>query len=287
MAGARNETPVSLKWLTVLAVCCSWAIGHAQPAMADERSGSHGIVHVSTNTNGLWTGVREAEHGELHGTSVDIGPGLSAELSGESSLVDEDTGAGEVIQVDNVLFEQFCTGVNWSGACLPTTDLSSNPVVAQAPALGVSTPSLTTDAVTTAFRELPLPASELVVEPPKGRTLVNFDTNFYTDQPAFDRTVTLLGRRVDLRIWPSQFRWVFGDGSEVPSASPGAPYPDLLITHKYLHRGGVNPRVDTTYSARFRVDGGAWRDVAGTVTIPGEPVALRVITATPVLVGSD
>jgi hypothetical protein len=132
-----------------------------------------------------------------------------------------------------------------------------------------------------------LPASQIQVQPPNGRTLVNFDTNFYTKQPAFDRTVTLLGRRVDLRIWPGQFRWVFGDGSEVPSASPGAPYPDLLITHKYLHRGGVNPRVDTTYSARFRVDGGAWHDVDGTVTIAGAPVALRVITATPVLVGSD
>ncbi len=128
---------------------------------------------------------------------------------------------------------------------------------------------------------------QIQVQPPNGRTLVNFDTNFYTEQPAFDRTVTLLGRRVDLRIWPSQFRWVFGDGSEFPSTSAGAPYPDLLITHKYLQRGGVSPRVDTTYSARFRVDGGPWRDVDGTVTIPGAPVALRVITATPVLVGSD
>ena len=278
---------MSLKWLTVLAVGCSSAMGHAHPAMADEQSGSDGIVHVSTNTNGLWTGVREEAHGELHGTSVGIGPGLSAELSGQSPLVDEDADAGGVIQVDNVLFEQFCTGVNWSGACLPTTDSPSPPVPAQAPALGVSTPTLTTDAVTTAFRELPLPASELVVEPPNGRTLVNFDTNFYTEQPAFDRTVTLLGRRVDLRIWPSQFRWVFGDGSEFPTSSPGAPYPDLLITHRYLQRGGVSPRVDTTYSARFRVDGGTWRDVDGTVTIPGAPVALRVITATPVLVGAD
>ena len=66
----------------------------------------------------------------------------------------------------------------------------------------------------------------------------------------------LLGRQVDLRIWPSQFRWVFGDGGELASASAGAPYPDLLVTHSYLQKGGVSPRVDTTYAAQFRVDGG-------------------------------
>jgi hypothetical protein len=49
----------------------------------------------------------------------------------------------------------------------------------------------------------------------------------------------------------------------------------------------VTPRVDTTYSAEFRVDGGAWREVAGTVTIPGSPVQLDVVTARPVLVGAD
>jgi hypothetical protein len=160
-------------------------------------------------------------------------------------------------------------------------DLPPEPVAApQAPAL---TPGL----VARAFRTIDLPPSELIIQPPHGRTLVNFDTNFYTEQPAFDRTVRLLGKQVDLRIWPSQFRWVFGDGAELPSTSAGAPYPDLLITHNYLRKGGVSPRVDTTYAARFRVDGGAWRDVDGTVTVPGEPVRLEVVTARPVLVGAD
>ena len=136
------------------------------------------------------------------------------------------------------------------------------------------------------MRRLDLPASELIIQPPKGRTLVNFETNFYTERPAFDRTVRLLGRRVDLWIWPSQFRWVFGDGAELASQSAGAAYPDLVITHNYLRKGGVSPRVDTTYAAEFRVDGGAWRSVDGTVTIPGEPVALEVVTARPVLVGA-
>ncbi|MFC4782897.1 hypothetical protein ACT8ZV_00350 [Nocardioides sp. MAHUQ-72] len=124
-----------------------------------------------------------------------------------------------------------------------------------------------------------------MVQPPGGETLVNFETNFYTEQQPFTRTVRLLGQRVDLKIWPSQFRWVFGDGDELASESAGAPYPHLEITHDYRAKGGVSPRVDTTYAAEFRVNGGPWRDVDGTVTIPGAPERLRVRTATPVLVG--
>lgn len=51
-----------------------------------------------------------------------------------------------------------------------------------------------------AFRRIPLPAAELIVQPPGGRTLVNFETNFYTERDEFTRAVTLLGRRVVLRI---------------------------------------------------------------------------------------
>jgi hypothetical protein len=43
--------------------------------------------------------------------------------------------------------------------------------------------------------------------------------------------------------------------------------------------------VDTTYSADWRVNGGAWQPVNGTVTIPGAPVALDVVEASPTLVG--
>ena len=146
-------------------------------------------------------------------------------------------------------------------------------------------PTVTPGLVARAFRTVPLPASALAVQPPNGRTLVNFDTNFYTEQGSFTRRLRLLGQAVELRIWPSRFSWVFGDGESLTSASAGAPYPDLEITHAYRTQGGVGPRVDTTYAAQFRVNGGPWRDVDGTVTIAGSPVPLRVVTARPVLVG--
>jgi hypothetical protein len=110
-------------------------------------------------------------------------------------------------------------------------------------------------------------------------------TNFFTERGELTRTVTLLGRRVELRIWPERFGWRFGDGTSTWTTEPGDAYPHLEITHRYLEKGRVSPSVDTTYAAQFRVGNGPWRDVDGTVTIPGTPEALRVVTARPVLVG--
>ena len=92
---------------------------------------------------------------------------------------------------------------------------------------------------------------------------------------------------MDLRIWPSQFRWVFGDGAELASQSAGAPYPDLADHAQLPAEGRGEPARRHDVRSQFRVDGGAWRDVDGTVTIPGDPVPLEVVTARPVLVSGD
>jgi hypothetical protein len=146
---------------------------------------------------------------------------------------------------------------------------------------------LTPDVVLAAFRRIPLPAHTPRIQPPNGRTLVNFATNFYTDADTFDRTITLLGQRIDLRITPAEFTWHHGDGTTHTSTDPGARYPDLRITHTYQRKGKVAPSLEVTYTAIYRVNGGGWRDVSGTVTIPGPTVDLTVLTATPTLVGSD
>ncbi len=146
-------------------------------------------------------------------------------------------------------------------------------------------PVVTPGLVLRAFRRIPLPASELVVQPPGGRTLVNFETNFYTERGELTRVVRLLGQRVELRIWPETFTWRYGDGDSERTVTAGSPYPDLEITHRYLSKGRVAASVDTTYAADFRVGAGAWRHVAGTVTIPGEAEGLRIVAARPVLVG--
>lgn len=148
-------------------------------------------------------------------------------------------------------------------------------------------PALTPGIVSQALARLPLPPAQLQIQPVNGRTLVNFDTNFYTERDEFTRAVTLLGRRVELRIWPARFTWRFGDGPTMSTTSPGSAYPHLEITHSYPNADPVRPSVDTTYAAQFRVGNGAWRPVPGTVTIAGDSVPLEVVEATPTLVRYD
>jgi len=144
-------------------------------------------------------------------------------------------------------------------------------------------PQLTTSDIQRAFRRVPVPASVLRVEPPDHRTLVNFKTNFYTVQPPFTRQVRLLGHRVDFRITASEFIWHYGDGVSRRTTQPGAAYPRLLHTYQYQRPGRVTPRVDTVYTANFRVDGGAWAAVPGTVSIAGPTTPVTVLEAIPML----
>jgi hypothetical protein len=97
--------------------------------------------------------------------------------------------------------------------------------------------------------------------------------------------VRLLGQRIELRITPNGFTWHFDDGESTTTTSPGSPYPGLEVTHDYLEATRVSPRVDTTYTAEFRVGGGSWQPVPGSVTIPGAAVRLEVVEASPILVG--
>jgi hypothetical protein len=148
---------------------------------------------------------------------------------------------------------------------------------------------LTPGAVQHAFERLAWPASPLVVQPPNGKTLVNFDTNFYTTNASpSTQTVTLIGQQVTIEATPTQYVWHFGSGSDDgdrTTTDPGAAYPDLRVTYRYLHVGEVSPSVDTTYSGRYRVGNGPWRQIPATLTVPGTAVALQVVSATPHLVG--
>lgn len=145
-------------------------------------------------------------------------------------------------------------------------------------------------AIIQAFRSLPLPGSTLTIQPTGGETLVNFATIFYTtNSKPFARAVPLLGHQVEFRISPSQYLWKFGDGHWTTTSDPGRPFttPAAIagnLTHKYLTADTFYPSVDTTYTADYRVDGGPWAPVSGTVTVEGTAVRLITRTATPVLV---
>ncbi len=160
-------------------------------------------------------------------------------------------------------------------------------VVCLTPADVAGLDTITPAMVRREMQRLDWPQAELEVQPPDGQTLINFETNFFTDNARpTTQTVTLLGQRVTIEATPSEYTWKFGDGAARTTSSPGAAYPGLDVTHDYADPGRVSPSVDTTYTGRYRINGDAWQQVPGSLTVPGDPVALRVRSASPHLVGT-
>ncbi len=159
--------------------------------------------------------------------------------------------------------------------------IPGQPAAAARPAL----PQIGGYQVLAAFRRIPLPAPRSVSQP-GDKTLVNFDTIFYTRTQGFQRQFALLGRQITLDITPSQYTWTFGDGQSTTTDSAGGPYPDKSVVHRYPRaHTSVAHHVSVIWSARFRVDGGPWRAVPGNAVSNGPPTDLRIAEATPVLTG--
>lgn len=103
-------------------------------------------------------------------------------------------------EVVGVKFDVFLEGEKVGEVCVTEQEAAEAPVV-------------TPGRVLRAFRSLSWPASELVVQPPGGETLVNFATNFYTvDDEPLTQQVTLLGQSVLIEATPAEYTWRFGDG---------------------------------------------------------------------------
>lgn len=146
-----------------------------------------------------------------------------------------------------------------------------------------------------AFKKVELPESTIVIQPPGGETLVNFKTILSTQAARYQVPVHLDEVNIDLllEVWPSNFAWHHGDGTNQESTIAGAIWtkdadvdaPEF-ITHIYTRAlKDVQVSVDTTWSAQFKVVGKPdWRPVNGTVTIDGAAVPLTVREATPELV---
>ncbi|HYJ69633.1 MAG TPA: hypothetical protein VEX15_18425, partial [Nocardioidaceae bacterium] len=154
---------------------------------------------------------------------------------------------------------------------------------------GPTGPMVTPGLVLEALHRIGLPDAELQTEPgfKSGKTLVNFDTNFYTTADSVTETFTLLGEQVTVEATPATYVWHFDSGEPDQTrttTTPGAPYPDLDVTYAYEDaHTTVHPSVDVTYSAQFSVNGGTWQAIPDTVTITGEPITRYVAEASAAL----
>ncbi|MGH3501523.1 MAG: hypothetical protein ACRDQA_11645 [Nocardioidaceae bacterium] len=148
---------------------------------------------------------------------------------------------------------------------------------------------LTWHDVRTAIRRIGPPAA--TVHAPH-YTLVNLDTTFYTTPTTINRTLTLLHHTLDIHITADHYTWHWGDGTSTTTTTPGHPYPATDITHTWHH--ATNPqapltlRVDTTYTARYRVHPHTtWHTIPTPLTITGTPTPLTIKQASAVLTRSS
>ena len=132
------------------------------------------------------------------------------------------------------------------------------------------------------FQTLPLPELTTQQQPP-GDGLVGLPVIFYTDSPTTQTfTLDIRGFTVDIVAAATGFTWHTGDGTDLTSTDPGAPYPDQTVTYDYSS-GTYTAWLTTTWGATFSVDGGASTAVPGTTTTDGPPVTFDVLQARPVL----
>jgi hypothetical protein len=140
---------------------------------------------------------------------------------------------------------------------------------------------------------VPTPARQQME--PDGWTVAGLDTNFYAITGSHVVSGTLLGRPAEVRFTPTAYRWAYGDGTSATKYTKGGTWAALRIpefertptSHVYEQLGDYTITLDVVFVAEYRFDGGTWRPVIGSLTLPANDLQIRVGTAKTVLVEHD
>ncbi len=143
----------------------------------------------------------------------------------------------------------------------------------------------------TAFKRVAPTEAELSVQPPGGKTLVNFETIFSTSAERFSTGRIRMGRgfSVEFTVSPRSFTWHFDEQHALSTDWPGRPWTEGenvadLITYAYPTSEDARASVTTTWGATYKLNGGPALDVDGTVDVTSPEVALEILEAKPTLV---
>jgi len=73
-----------------------------------------------------------------------------------------------------------------------------------------------------------------------------------TTVPATFQTVIVVLEVPILITLKASYEWDFGDGEELTTTVPGAPYPAMLIKHRYLEPGEYEVALKVSWSGTWR-----------------------------------
>lgn len=108
---------------------------------------------------------------------------------------------------------------------------------------------------------------------PTANAIVNIPVIYWCDLPGvFSTKVAIIGEVVDVTMNPS-FLWSFGDGSFYATTSPGAAFPNQIITHTYRRAGTYAVVLVATW-------GGTWSNNSVVRAVTGKIRKVSVTTVT-------
>jgi hypothetical protein len=131
------------------------------------------------------------------------------------------------------------------------------------------------------LRELPIAAPGLGSQPGQ-HTLKGTETNIYATPAEQTFAIVIVGRKVDVKVAPAEYRWDYGDGTTLTTSAPGGPVPEsrwgekTVTSHAFTATGDFTVRLTTVFTGEFSVDGGPYQQIAGTAPVPSQPRTLSV-----------
>lgn len=130
--------------------------------------------------------------------------------------------------------------------------------------------------------------SDIDLQPDTGWVLATVPTIAMAGDAPRLHAATLLGEAVEIRATASGYVWDWGDGTQTTTTDPGRPYPNATLTHTFPRASdGSTVSLTTTWTGEFRVNGGPWHAIAGTITSESPPVELAIYDPRSRLVNCD
>lgn len=130
---------------------------------------------------------------------------------------------------------------------------------------------------------------------PDGWVVVGLPANFYALVDPQVVPGELLGQPADVRFTPVSWHWDYGDGATATRATKGGTWAGLGLrefdatptSHVYRSPGGYTVRLSIRYRAEYRIGGGAFVPIAGTIVLPANELRITAGGAKTVLVDRD
>lgn len=156
-------------------------------------------------------------------------------------------------------------------------------------------PKITPGDVLEKLKTLSIPKATIAVQPPDGRTLVNFKTIVSSSAAPYEDNVQILGQNVHLWIRPDTWTWDFGDGSDpLATKSAGLPWTtgvalsditaEKYTFHEYTSADDFTINLTVTWTADFQVGDQQPKAVPGSVDITSPGAPIKALEARPQLV---